>query len=241
MGHLMRRARPHLTYANVMATLTAFVVLAGGTAFAAGHLARNSVGKKQLKANAVTTAKIKKNAVTRAKLRAGAVDGSKVRAGALGAADFQLDSMPYTRISNEIRTNTDFAVALGEPTIAPLPGASYTQEAGRTDSYVGAADVEFSSSCVSRTLGVYLLADAPPIAKFDSTILLHAVAIGVFQEEGDAQGTRRVNLTPYLLGTRFAPSTSQSHTFSILLGGTCKTGSGITLRSVSIDVIGTKK
>ena len=102
MKRLARRLRRHLTYANVIATVTAFVVLVGGTAFAANQLAKNSVGKKQLKANAVTTAKIKKNAITTAKIRADAVDGTKVKAGSLGGPDFQLDAMPYTRIVEEL-------------------------------------------------------------------------------------------------------------------------------------------
>ena len=67
-----------------MATMTAFAVLAGGTAIAANQLGKKSVGNKQLKANAVTTAKIKKNAVTAAKIKDGAVDGSKVNDGSLG-------------------------------------------------------------------------------------------------------------------------------------------------------------
>jgi hypothetical protein len=73
-----------LTYANVMVTILAFVVLAGGTAFAAGQLGKNSVGPKQLKKNAVTAAKIKNNAVTAAKIANGAVSGTKINLASLG-------------------------------------------------------------------------------------------------------------------------------------------------------------
>lgn len=66
----MNRLRGKLTYANVVATLALFLVLAGGTAIAANGLAKNSVGTKQLKNNAVTTAKIKNGAVTGAKIQA---------------------------------------------------------------------------------------------------------------------------------------------------------------------------
>lgn len=68
----MKRLRAKLTYANVVATLALFLVLAGGSAFAAGRLAKNSVGTKQLKNAAVSAAKIRKGAVTPAKLSAGA-------------------------------------------------------------------------------------------------------------------------------------------------------------------------
>jgi hypothetical protein len=64
----MKRLRSKLTYANVIATLALFLVLAGGSAFAAGKLGKNSVGTKQIKNNAVTTAKIKDGAVTGSKI-----------------------------------------------------------------------------------------------------------------------------------------------------------------------------
>lgn len=69
----MQRLRSKLTYANVMVTILAFVVLAGGTAFAAAKLGKNTVGTKQLKANAVTTAKLKNGAVTGAKIKLSSV------------------------------------------------------------------------------------------------------------------------------------------------------------------------
>jgi Collagen triple helix repeat (20 copies) len=54
----MQRLRGKLTYANVVATLALFLVLAGGTAVAASQLAKNSVGSKQIKKAAVTPAKL---------------------------------------------------------------------------------------------------------------------------------------------------------------------------------------
>jgi hypothetical protein len=55
-------------HATVVAYIALFVAL-GGTTFAATHLAKDSVGSKQLKKNAVTTAKIKNHAVTGAKVK----------------------------------------------------------------------------------------------------------------------------------------------------------------------------
>jgi hypothetical protein len=79
-----------------MSSLAVFLILGGATAFAAGHLGKNTVGKKQLKSNSVTTAKIKKEAVTTAKIKkeavgsdklsGGAVTTAKIAAGAVGAA-----------------------------------------------------------------------------------------------------------------------------------------------------------
>lgn len=64
--------RPRLTYANVMVTVLAFIVLGGG-AVAATKVPKKSVGPKQLKANAVT--------------------GPKVKDGSLSGADIDLSSL----------------------------------------------------------------------------------------------------------------------------------------------------
>jgi hypothetical protein len=57
----LKRLRAKITYANVMVTVLAFAVLAGGTAYAATEmLPKNSVGTKQLAKEAVTPAKLSK-------------------------------------------------------------------------------------------------------------------------------------------------------------------------------------
>jgi len=54
----MKSVRRRLTYANVTSSIALFLVLAGGSAFAATHLGKGSVGTRQLKQEAVTLAKI---------------------------------------------------------------------------------------------------------------------------------------------------------------------------------------
>jgi hypothetical protein len=75
--------RLKLTYANVTSTLCLFLLLGGGVAYAS-HLAKNSVGPKQLKKNAVTTSKIKNQAVTAAKVKDGTLTGRQIIASTLG-------------------------------------------------------------------------------------------------------------------------------------------------------------
>jgi Collagen triple helix repeat (20 copies) len=58
----MHRIRGKLTYSNVVATLALFLVLAGGTAFAASQLEKESVGSRQLKKEAVTPPKLSQKA-----------------------------------------------------------------------------------------------------------------------------------------------------------------------------------
>lgn len=102
----MNAIRGRLTYANVVASLALFLALAGGSAFAATQLAKNSVGSKQLKANAVTTAKIKKNAITSAKIKNGAITGSKVNLGTLG-------TVPVSATTESVRSDAG-TLSLGQ-------------------------------------------------------------------------------------------------------------------------------
>jgi hypothetical protein len=63
----MESVRKRLTYANVMSSIAVFLVVAGGTAFAASQLGKESVGTKQLKKEAVNLAKI--NAAAKSSLK----------------------------------------------------------------------------------------------------------------------------------------------------------------------------
>jgi hypothetical protein len=248
----MRRIRKHLTYANVMTTILAFVVLAGGTAFAASQLAKNSVGKKQLKSNAVTTAKIKKNAVTKPKIKNGAVDGSKLKNGAVNSAkvadgsltgtDVNSATMPFSRIVHEARGTSPVAAPTeaGKLAIVPLNGAAYTQEAGSDDSYVGAVDFTISSGCKEeRSVIAFVTIDA---ANPQLPVAQDIVAWGVYEDEESSQASRRLNLGPYIFGAgRFQPSSPTNHTLALTVQGQCKSGTGITVTSGAVDVIGTKK
>ena len=76
-----------------MATIAVFLVLSGGAAYAAGHLAKNSVGTKQLKKNAVKTAKIKNNAVTLKKIKKNSINSAKVKKNSLTGSDINLNKL----------------------------------------------------------------------------------------------------------------------------------------------------
>ena len=78
----MRRMRAQLSYANVMATIAVFGVLAGGGAYAAG-VAKNSVKSKQIKDGGVKGLDLAPDAVT----------GDKIADGSLGKADLGPDAL----------------------------------------------------------------------------------------------------------------------------------------------------
>jgi hypothetical protein len=123
----MKRFRPRLTYANVIASLALFVAL-GGSAVAAG-LAKNSVGANQLKKGAVTGKAIRKQAVTSGKiapkaivagklgpnavlpgnLGAGIIDTSKISAGAVTAEKIKNNVVTTNKLNNNAVTNQKLA------------------------------------------------------------------------------------------------------------------------------------
>jgi hypothetical protein len=125
----MKRFRPRLTYANVIASLALFVAL-GGSAVAGG-LAKNSVGPNQLKKGAVSAPKLAKQAVTSGKiapqavtagklgpnavlpgnLGAGIIDASKISAGAVTAEKIKNNVVTGNKITNGAVTSQKIAAA----------------------------------------------------------------------------------------------------------------------------------
>ncbi len=67
------RIRRHMSYANVMATIAAFGVVAGGGAYAASKIDTADIANK-----AVTARKLDRGAVRTTKIRAGAVTSAKL-------------------------------------------------------------------------------------------------------------------------------------------------------------------
>jgi hypothetical protein len=118
----MKRFRPRLTYANVIASLALFIAL-GGAAVAAG-LPKASVGKAQLKNGAVTAKALAKKAVTSGKispkavtagklgpnavlpgnLGAGVISTSKIAAGAVTAEKVKNNVVTTNKLNNKAVT-----------------------------------------------------------------------------------------------------------------------------------------
>jgi hypothetical protein len=81
---LPQSLRSKLTYANVMVTVLAFIVL-GGAAYAASSLPKNSVGSRQIKEGGIKNGDIANNAVTSPKVADGSLLSSDFAAGQLPA------------------------------------------------------------------------------------------------------------------------------------------------------------
>jgi hypothetical protein len=148
----MKRFRPRLTFANVIASLALFIAL-GGAAMAAG-LPKNSVGPNQIKKGAVTARAIRKQAVTAGKiapkavvagklgpnavlpgnLGAGIIDTSKISASAVTAEKIKNNVVTTNKLNNNAVTSAKIAtsgvatanLAEGAVTTAKLANASVT-------------------------------------------------------------------------------------------------------------------
>jgi hypothetical protein len=125
----MKRFRPRLTYANVIASLALFIAL-GGAALAAG-LPKNSVGPNQIKKGAVTAKAIRKQAVTAGKiapkavvagklgpnavlpgnLGAGIIDSSKISAAAVTAEKIKNNVITTNKLNNNAVTSQKIATS----------------------------------------------------------------------------------------------------------------------------------
>jgi hypothetical protein len=163
----VRAVRKRLTYANVMSSIAVFLVLAGGTAFAASQLGKNSVGAKQLKKNAVTTAKLKSNAVTGAKIKPGAVTGAKIDEGSLGTVPSAANSNTASLATNLSGYSHKFL------RMTPTPVADYTAgiNSGPETEMFSAGPLSVVAKCFSfgtSIYGVFFIKSSVDGAIFDS-------------------------------------------------------------------------
>jgi hypothetical protein len=97
---VLQRLRSRLTYANVMATIAAFMVLTGIGYAVAAKLPKKSVGAKQIRNGAVHSRKIAKNAVNASKIKTGSVGRSEIASGAVSSSEISNKSVTRNKISD---------------------------------------------------------------------------------------------------------------------------------------------
>jgi hypothetical protein len=101
---VLGRLTSRLTYANVMATIAVFIAL-GGTGYAAIHLPRNSVGRRQLRTHAVSSSKLAVGAVTASRVRSNSLTGAQINEGTLGTVPSALAAGAAQNAANADRLN----------------------------------------------------------------------------------------------------------------------------------------
>ncbi|HXS35027.1 MAG TPA: hypothetical protein VN758_14810 [Solirubrobacterales bacterium] len=251
----MKQIRQRLTYANVVSTLALILVVGGASAIAARKVPKHSVGPHQLKsnavttpkikANAVTTRKIKKNAITAVKIKDKAIKGeklddnavttAKIADGSVTGAKIDAATMPFGRIVQEARGSSTKALPDATLTVYPLPASTYTQPAGRDDTYIGQIEVVIPESCTgTRKITAGLLVDpADPTAPTSKEF----VASREFQDTSTDPLTVRLSIGP---AASFQPAKATTHSLYLAAIASCESGSGVTATSGGIDVIGTE-
>jgi hypothetical protein len=235
------------SHGTVIAYIALFAALGGG-AMAASNLSKNSVGTKQLKKNSVTKVKIRKKSVTSPKIKKGAVNRSKIKKDAVNGAkiadntvtgsEINAATTPFSRVVHRARGSAAVPLLNESPVLFPLPDSTYTQEAGRDDTYFGVMEITFEPSCTAPRAGLaYILLDAPnPLAPDETNV----VAFGAASDDAGGTVSKRISLGPYIGGS-FAPNAPLNHTLSLVTFTNCEGAtSGATATYGGIDVIGVK-
>jgi hypothetical protein len=107
---MLARLRPHLTYANVMATIAVFLGLATGGAYAANTVFSSDIVDGEVKTpdlagEAVAATKLKPGAVTTDRIAGGAVTSEKVKDNTLGGRDVLDNTLKGADIDESTLTN----------------------------------------------------------------------------------------------------------------------------------------
>ncbi|MGH2981637.1 MAG: hypothetical protein ACRDKV_06310 [Solirubrobacterales bacterium] len=95
----MGRARRHLTYANVVATLALVLAVGGGGVYAA-----SKIGGKQIRKGAVRSKQIRNKQVKRQDLAGGAVNSRKVSNQSLTGKDVKENTFEIVPLAQDART-----------------------------------------------------------------------------------------------------------------------------------------
>ncbi len=103
----MRRIRSHLTYANVMVTLLAFVVLAGGAAYAANTVLSSDIVDGEVKTADIGNNQIRSVDLRNDTLSGGGLQSSDIASGAITAADVAGESLTGDEVADESLTVSD--------------------------------------------------------------------------------------------------------------------------------------
>jgi len=116
-----------------MSSIAVFLVVAGGSAFAAGKLGKNTVGTQQLKKNAVTSVKVKNAAVTGAKIADGSITSAKLAPGAVGAANINTTGLTVPNAQNAQAANSAQVASSAQVanSLAPLEATHIVGAAGQ--------------------------------------------------------------------------------------------------------------
>jgi hypothetical protein len=135
---MLRRLRPRLSYANVIATIALFIALGGG-AYAAVTAPRNSVTSRSIKDGQVKRVDLAKRAVTNSRIGPNAVSNSKIGPNAVSTDKIADNAVTTTKILDAAITTPKLAD--GSVTLPKLTANSVNGLLNIEDGTVTGADV----------------------------------------------------------------------------------------------------
>ena len=242
---MKRRAFRRPNHQTVVAYFVILLVCVGGTAYAAatidsGDVINNSLKSADLKNNAgVKGADVRNNNLRGA-------DFTRGSAATLRGGDIADDSLGANQVNEESVAASRVVAGLGGIVGQPIPAAvgpiplannAYTQNANELNEFIGGGQVTFSAACTTpRSVTIYLLIDSP--------LLTADSLLGIGQAQDNTGGTlaKRFNILA-AFGTgrgmlQPPPGAVAPHQLSLQADSNCNAGSGVTLDSAAIDVIG---
>lgn len=249
LGESVNRILESLTYANVVASLALFVALAGGTAFAATQLGKDSVGARQIKDESIGLSKLTKSA--RSTLQGQSGDkGSQGPAGPTGAQG------PVGPAGETGVTGTQ-----GAPGAAGLDGATIAVRARSTGAVMtpgnaGAVTVPLSGNEWTQgadeldlgPFGTFTYTDPGPSACGGVGVVYVSWSIEVDGKpfaSGQATGpldgqVRSGSISDDTLDRILEPGVETHHTAALKISTACESGPGnpsIAISSAGFDLI----
>jgi hypothetical protein len=138
---MLRKLRPHLTYANVAATLALVIAVGGGSAWAAQkirsrHIGYHAVTASKVNYNAITASKVKNGTLTGKEVHDSSIATEDVRNGTLRAEDFGAGQLPKgdkgdkgdpaTELHGSISAAGVLSNGAGVTAVSASAGATYT-------------------------------------------------------------------------------------------------------------------
>ena len=241
-----QRSSRRPSHQAVVAYLALFLVLVGGTAYAAatidsGDVINGSLKSIDLKNNGgVTGADVPANNLRAADFGRGSrasIGGADVANNALGANQVNEGSLAASRVVARLGGPVGQPIA-NVPSSIPFAGpTSYTQAANQLDEFLGGGQMTFLPTCTApRSATIYLLLDNP---------VLVADALMGFASVSDSTGgtvAKEYVFTPFFGGGpgMVQPVRAAATPHQLYLAGdlNCNSGSGATLDSAIIDVVG---
>ena len=235
-----RTRRPD--HQTVVAYLALFLVLATGSAYAAATIGSDDVVNGSLQSidlknnGGAKGSDVAGNSLTGGDFRTGSLNGTDIAADALNGAKVNEGSLVASRIVARLGGTTNQALT-GVPVLVALPNPTYTQAANQANELIGGIQVTFSAACTQpRSATAFLLLGNPVLSGEN------IVAIALLPDSGVGAATRFRSFNsfggPAGGMTRVGSDAAVPRTVFVHAAAQCNSGSGVTLDTAAVDVVG---